>query len=86
MEVMNHSILKFQANLRYEITQNQWLYANLHILAQNDKPLHIFNGQYFKGINLGYSYMTVLGPFSIEAGYSELTKKIHAFLGIGYYF
>lgn len=86
MEVMNHSVLKFQANLRYEMTQNQWLYANLHILAQNDKPLRIFNGQYFKGINLGYSYMTVLGPFSIEAGYSELTKKIHAFLGIGYYF
>jgi len=84
--VMNNSILKFQANLRYEMTQNQSFYANLHILAQSDNPLRIFNGKYFKGINLGYSYMTVMGPFSIEAGYSELTKKIHAFLGIGYYF
>ena len=86
MEVMEKSILKFQANIRYEFTSNQSIYTDIHLLTQHDKPLKILQGQYFVGINAGYSYMTPLGPLSIEAGYSQLTRKVHAFLGIGYHF
>ncbi len=86
MEILKNSVLKAQADIRYQLTPTQHIYTNLHVAVHNDKILKIFEGSYFPGINLGYSHLTVIGPLSVEVGYSGLSKKTHAYVGIGHYF
>lgn len=86
MEILKNAVFKVQADIRYQLTPTQCLYTNLHVAVHNDKALKIFKGSYFPGINFGYSYLTVIGPLSVEVGYSGLSKKTHAYVGIGHYF
>lgn len=86
MEILKNSVLKTQADIRYQLTPTQHIYTNLNVAVHNDKVLKIFEGSYFPGINLGYSHLTVIGPLSVEVGYSGLSKKTHAYVGIGHYF
>ena len=86
MEILKNAVFKVQADIRYQLTPTQCLYTNLHVAVHNDKALKIFKGSYFPGINFGYSYLTVIGPLSVEVGYSGLSKKNHAYVGIGHYF
>lgn len=86
MEILRNAFLKIQTNIHYQLTSKQCVYANLNVSAHNDKALKIFDGQYFTGANIGYSHLTVVGPLAVEIGYSDLSKKVHAYLGIGHYF
>ena len=86
MEILKNSFLKLQADIHYQLTSKQHVYANFNVAVHNDKALKIFDGKYFTGANIGYSHLTVVGPLTVEIGYTDLSKKVHAYLGIGHYF
>lgn len=86
MENMQKTIGALKANLSYQFTAKQQIFLNLHGLAQHDKLQNLPNGEYFFGGSVGYTNQTLLGPLTVEMGYSSLSHRMHLFASIGYYF
>lgn len=86
MEVMKSTIAVLKTNIRYQFTSTQQLFVNLNGAVQHDDPLELINGKYFFSGNIGYTHNTLLGPLTLELGYSSLSKAFYPFASIGYYF
>lgn len=86
MELMKDKIAVISSDFRYHVTSKQQVYFNLNLTIQDNKLVDLLNGDYFVGGSIGYSNMTMLGPLRLELGYSGLSKSLHSFASIGYYF
>lgn len=86
MELMKNTVAVASLNIRYHLTSRQLLFTNLNTVLHHDDPLRLLRGKYFFGGSIGYSYNTILGPLTLELGYSSLSTTIYPFASIGYYF
>lgn len=86
MEFLNNMVFTTDVTIHFRFAHNNYLYTNLNYTAHSNRLHTLFEGESFLGINLGYSYMTVAGPLLLELGYSELSRRVHPYLSLGYYF
>lgn len=86
IELMNNTVAVIATNIRYHLTSRQLIFINLSSVVHHDDPLQLLNGKYFFGGSIGYSYSTILGPLTLELGYSSLSRSLYPFASIGYYF
>lgn len=86
MELMKNTIAVIATDIRYHFTSKQQIFIHLNGVVHHDDPLQLLNGQYFFSGSIGYSNSTILGPLSLELGYSSLSKSLYPFASIGYYF
>ena len=86
MEFLRNMVFSSDVTLHYNFAYNNYLYTNLNFTVHNNKLHTLFDGESFLGINMGYSYMTVVGPLRLELGYSGLSNRFHPYVSFGYYF
>lgn len=86
MEILGNMVLSTDAGIHYNFTPNNYLYGNINFTAHHNRLHSLFNGKSFLGGNIGYSYLTIVGPLRAELGYSGLSKRLHPYVSIGYYF
>ena len=86
MELLENMVLTTDVSLHYNFRTNNYLYTNLNIMVHDHNIYSILKGDYYLGINMGYSYLTVAGPLRLELGYSGLSKRLHPYVSYGYYF
>lgn len=86
MELMKNTIAVIATDIRYHFTSKQQMFIHLNGVVHHDDPLQLFNGHYFFGGSIGYSNNTILGPLTLELGYSSLSRSFYPFASIGYYF
>lgn len=86
MEFLENMVLSGDVMFHYNFLNNNYLYTNFNFTVHNNHLHTLFDGKSFPGVNLGYSYLTVAGPLRLELGYSGLSRKLHPYISIGYYF
>ena len=86
MEILENMVFSTDLTLHYNFTPNNYIYTNLNLLVNNNHLHTLFDGDFYWGINMGYSYFSVAGPLRLELGYSELSKGFHPYVSYGYYF
>lgn len=86
MEVLKNTVAVIQTDIRYHFTSNRYIHANLNFTMHHDDPLQLVKGQSFLGGSIGYSNNSMLGPITLELGYSGLSLSSYPFISIGYYF
>lgn len=86
MEVLENMLFTTDLTFHYNFTTNNYIYTNLNLLVNNNHLHTLFDGDFYWGINMGYSYLSVAGPLRLELGYSELSKRFHPYVSYGYYF
>lgn len=86
MEVLDNMVFTTDLTFHYNFTTNNYIYTNLNLLVNNNHLHTLFDGDFYWGINMGYSYLSVAGPLRLELGYSELSKRFHPYVSYGYYF
>lgn len=87
MEILDNMVFSADIMGHYNFKPNNYLYANVNYTVHNNHVYNLFDGKsYFGGVNLGYSYLSIVGPLRVEFGYSGLSRKFHPpFLSLGYY-
>ena len=86
MEALNNMVLSADLGIHYNFRSNNYLYANLNFTAHNNHLHNLLEGESILSVNLGYSYLSIVGPLRVELGYSDLSKRFHPYISIGYYF
>jgi hypothetical protein len=86
MELLKNTVGVAQANVRYHFTQTRGIYANLNFTMHHDELLKLLEGQSFFGGSIGYFHNSIIGPIAFELGYSDLSRVLVPFIGVGYYF
>ncbi len=86
MEMLHNMVASADAGLHYNFTPNIYLYGNVNFTLHNDHLHTLIDGESFWGGNIGYSYLSIVGPIRAELGYSGLSTRFHPYLSIGYYF
>ena len=86
MEVLENMVFTTDLTFHYNFTPNNYIYTNLNLLVNNNHLHTLFDGDFYWGINMGYSYLSVAGPLRLELGYSELSKGFYPYVSYGYYF
>lgn len=86
MEVLNNLMLVADVTTDFNFKLNHYLYANLNFTNHSDTFKSFLQGDCFFGVNLGYSYLTTVGPLRAELGYSDLSRRLHPYLSFGYIF
>jgi len=86
MEVLKNMVFTTDLTFHFNFAPNNYIYSNLNLLVNNNHLHTLFDGDYYWGINMGYSYLSVAGPLRLELGYSELSKRFHPYVSYGYYF
>jgi NTE family protein len=86
MEVLDNMAASSDAGIHYRFRTNNYLYGNVNFTIHHDQPRHLLQGESFWGGNIGYSYLSIVGPLRAELGYSGLSKRFHPYVSIGYYF
>ena len=71
------------ADLRFNLAQNHYLTARGNIAYDYDDFGHFEDGQAVKGLALGYTYNSIIGPISVYGHWSSLTNRLGAYLSIG---
>lgn len=81
LSVLSDNTTVLRCDLRYCFFEKHYLTAIYNMAVDlTDVAKHD------NGIGLKYSYNSFLGPVSLTAQWSEMRKKISAYLSIGYYF
>jgi NTE family protein len=86
IELMKNATAMAAADIRYRFTPKLQAFIYLNSAVHHDDPLQLIRGKFFFGGSVGYTYGTLLGPLTLELGYSSLSRSPHAFACIGYYF
>ena len=86
MEMLDNMVASADTGIHYNFTPNNYLYGNVNFTLHNDHLHTLIEGESFWGGNIGYSYLSIVGPIRAELGYSGLSKRFHPYLSIGYYF
>jgi NTE family protein len=75
-----------QMLLRYDHRSNHHFVAGYHISSVSEKFQRLFRQTWNKGIQLGYSYSTPLGPLSINFSSPVSELQIFTYVSAGYSF
>lgn len=86
MELLKNTVGAAKTNIRYHFTPNHCIHTNLNFVMHHDEWLNLSQGKSFFGGSIGYSYNSIVGPMLLDLGYSSLSKSLHPFITIGYYF
>lgn len=86
MEMVDNLVLSSDAMIHYQFRPNNYIYTNLNYTIHHHHLDHLFEGQSFWGVNIGYSFLSIAGPLRIEMGYSGLSRKFHPYMSFGYHF
>lgn len=86
MEMLDNMVASADLGIHFNFTPNNYLYGNVNFTLHNDHLHTLIEGESFWGGNIGYSYLSIVGPLRAELGYSGLSKRFHPYLSIGYYF
>ena len=86
MELLKNTVGVAQTNVRYHFTETRGIYANLNFTMHHDELLKLLEGQSFFGGSIGYFHNSIIGPIAFELGYSDLSRVLVPFIGVGYYF
>ena len=86
MEMLENMVASVDAGLHYNFNRDNYLYGNLNFTIHSQHLYDLPKGKAFWGGNIGYSYLSIVGPLRVELGYSGLSKRFHPYVSIGYYF
>ena len=71
------------ADLRFNLAQNHYVTARGNIAYDFDEFSQFEHGEAVKGLALGYTYNSIIGPISAFGHWSSLTNRFGAYLSIG---
>lgn len=87
MEVVDNNFASYTFTSRYQFVKNQYFTASTSV-AQMSHYLRdfLYEPKVLWGMNIGYSYDSLLGPIDLRVGVSSYTKKGLLYLNVGYVF
>ena len=76
----------FSAHLRYQILRNNYVTAAFNFSRDFYSFRQFETGENLYGFGLGYDYETVVGPVKALVHWSSMTRKVGAYLSLGFDF
>ena len=81
-----NNLVVFRTDLRYELFRNNYLTATFNYARDFDSFRQFENGVDLYGCGLSYAYDTVVGPLKAIVHWSTMTRKVGAYLSLGFNF
>ena len=81
-----NNLAVLRADLRYEIFRNNYLTAAFNYSRDFYSFRQFDTGEDLYGAGLGYAYDTIVGPFKAIVHWSSMTRKVGAYLSLGFDF
>jgi len=73
-------------DLRLKLGSSHYITATGNVSYDFDTPPTFYEGEFIWGTGLSYAYNTLVGPAKLTIHYSSLTRKVGAYLTVGYNF
>ena len=85
---LSNKMIKAGIDFRLHLTKNNWLSLKGAVLKHSDKfdSDLIWTGKTITGFGVEYAYNTIMGPFKANVHYSNLTKRVGAYMSFGFDF
>jgi NTE family protein len=81
-----NNLVVLRSDLRYEIFRNNYITAAFNYSRDFFSFRQFETGENLYGFGLGYAYDTVVGPFKALVHWSSMTRKVGAYLSLGFDF
>ena len=81
-----NNVVVLRADLRFRFLQNNYLTAAFNYSRDFYSFKKFETGQNLYGAGLGYAYDSVVGPLKAQVFWSSLTRKVGAYLSVGFDF
>ncbi|MGL5682324.1 MAG: patatin-like phospholipase family protein [Marinifilaceae bacterium] len=86
LELFDNSVVTLQANFRYRLGRNHYLFLMGNYAKQQDNFFKILQGNDIWGGGVKYAYNSLIGPVAIMFDMSNWNKKLGVYFNLGYYF
>ena len=85
---LSNKMLKADINFRLHLTKNNWLSLKGGIIKHSDEfdSDLLWTGDTVIGYGVEYAYNTIMGPLKANVHYSNLTKRVGAYVSFGFDF
>jgi NTE family protein len=81
-----NNLVVLRSDLRYEILRNNYLTATFNYSRDFYSFRQFETGENIYGVGLGYAYDTIVGPLKAIVHWSSMTRRVGAYLSLGYDF
>jgi NTE family protein len=81
-----NNLVVLRSDLRYQIFRNSYLTAAFNYSRDFYSFRQFENGENLYGFGLGYAYDTIVGPLKAIVHWSSMTRKVGAYLSLGFDF
>ena len=85
---LSNKMIKAGIDFRLHLTRNNWVYLRGEAIKHSDafNSDLLWTGDTIAGLGLEYVYNTIMGPFKFNVHYSNLSKRIGAYMSFGFDF
>ena len=84
--VMDTKLLVAGLKLQQRLYKEHYIMVKGHVAEQNRKLGDIFDGKPIWGVQLAYSYNSILGPLGGSLSWSNFTHQVYPYISLGFEF
>ena len=84
--VVDRRVTMARVDFRVNFLKNHYVTLINNVAFTNENFKNIKEGRWIFGEGLQYSYRTIFGPISANVHWSSLTRKVGAYVSLGYDF
>ena len=81
-----NNVVVLRADLRYQFLKNNYLTAAFNYSRDFYSFKKFETGENLFGAGVGYAYDSIVGPLKAQVFWSSLTRKVGAYLSVGFDF
>jgi NTE family protein len=86
IELMQRHFAAAQLQLQYRMGKNHYLLFRASAAYNTDDLATLTPEPNFYGLQLGYSYNSIMGPLNLRVGYTTLSEKLYLLVSMGHQF
>ena len=84
--VMDKNVLVAGVKVQQRLFKEHYMMVKGHVAQQSNKLGDLFDGKSIWGVQLAYSYNSILGPLGGSLSWSNFTKQVYPYINLGFEF
>lgn len=86
LNVLRNNLVMARCDIRANVTGKHYVSVMANYVRDCDSLKDFFVGNGFVGVGAEYSYRSMIGPLSVSVFWSNYSRRLGAYVSIGYYF
>ena len=84
--VMDKNVFVAGVKVQQRLFKEHYMMVKGHVAQQSNKLGDLFDGKSIWGVQLAYSYNSILGPLGGSLSWSNFTKQVYPYINLGFEF